>query len=321
MAIGGREVSIGVNDLLLVGLNGFVIAVLFGFRRLYKPIERLMMVLVLLMIAGFFGNLVFARISVIDVVGGLLPTLPERAAEGLVPYMGKEGVVDPLWAVTGVIGTTFSVVGAFYQSYLVREKGWQIADVKRGLTDSVAGMTVLGLITMVVMVTSAAVLSGRVRADDLKSVTDVASQLQPLFGPGAKILFGLGIFAGAFSSFLINAMIGGAVLADGVGLNSSMDRIASKLFTTLALLVGMSVALTTEPGGSGYVGVIVFAQAVTVLGNPLLALVMLYFAFRPLRDDVPRIPLWIRGVAVVGGLVAVGFAVRTGWRLWLQLFA
>ena len=42
-----------------------------------------------------------------------------------------------------LVGTTFSVAGAFYQAYLVREKGWTIEDSKRGLIDSVEGIVSL----------------------------------------------------------------------------------------------------------------------------------------------------------------------------------
>ena len=37
--------------------------------------------------------------------------------------------------VQALIGTTFSVAGAFYQAYLVRQKGWTNTDLGRGTVD------------------------------------------------------------------------------------------------------------------------------------------------------------------------------------------
>ena len=97
--------------------------------------------------------------------------------------------------VFGLMATTFSIAGAFYQAYLVRDKGWRIGDVQKSFFDSLVGMLVLGGITLVIMLTAAATLHGR--AVELSTVTDVAAQLEELFGARAGLVFTVGIFAGA----------------------------------------------------------------------------------------------------------------------------
>ena len=305
---------------LLVVFNGVIIATMFGLKSLYKPLERLMKLLLGVMIVGFGANLFMAGPSLGQVFSGLVPRIPSDLAGGFWPTRDATGhIVDPLWAIQGLVATTFSVGGAFYQSYLAREKGWETTQLKQGLVDSIVGISVLGACSAMIMITSAVMLHGKVSPDELKSAADVAGQLEPLFGPAATILFSCGIFAACFSPFLINAMIGGLLLADGLGLGSSMDSSWSKRLTVAAMLFGMSIAIWATIAGENPVGVIIFAQALTVLGSPLLALSLLYLATR--RDVCDRVPCpaWLIVVCSIGCVVTIALAARTAWKLWLQV--
>ncbi len=285
--------------------------VLFGLRRPYRPIETMMKVLVGLMVIGFLGNLFFARPSPDGILGGLLPSLPESLHADLVPRVVGGVLQDAVLPLQALVGTTFSVAAAFYQAYLVRERGWKRAELRAGLVDSLVGISVLGLLSATILVTAAAVLHGSVAGGDLRSAADVAVQLEPLFGPWAKVLFSLGLLAAALSSFLINAMIGGTVLSDSLGLGGDLGRPMPKVFTTLALVIGLVVAISVLEGHSP-VQLILFAQAMTVLGNPVLAGVMLWMSARA------KTPRWIQGLAFLGFLVVLVLALRTGYRLWLS---
>ncbi|MEX2381285.1 MAG: Nramp family divalent metal transporter [Opitutales bacterium] len=310
----------GARVAIIVFVNGMIIAALFGFRSLYQPIERVMMVLIGLMIFGFAGNLLLASPSFLSVIQGLWPTLPEGAVGELLPHRTAEGLSDAFFPVQALIGTTFSIAGAFYVSYLVRKKGWTASDWKKGFTDSAIGIVVLGAISLMIMVTAASVLHDKVAGAELSGAADVALQLEPLFGSWAVVLFCLGLFAGAFSSFLVNALIGGTLLSDGLGLGSDMDGRWPKVFTVLGLLVGMGVAVTTESLGIRPLKLIIFAQSMTVLGNPVLAGILFWLAVRPRADGSASAPLWMK-IAAGGGFVLVLFlALRTGIRLYLQNF-
>ncbi len=284
----------------LLVLNLLIITTMFGVRGLYKQIERLMMLLVFVMMLGFAVNLFMARPSLGGIIGGLVPKLPEGDSLG-----------ESIWPLLGLFATTFSVGAAFYQCYLVREKGWTIKHLKQGLTDSIAGVAVLVGITLIIMATSAAVLHGRIAPGDLKSAADIALQLEPLFGSFAMILFCLGIFAGAFSSFLVNAMVGGVLLTDGFGLGGRMDQIGPKLGTVIVLLTGMSVAIVAILRGESPVNLIIFAQAITVIGVPVLAFSMLFLATRPDLTGERAVPAWLKIMGAIGCLVTVVLAVKT----------
>ena len=283
-----------IPSILLVCLNVLIIVAIYGMRHLYVPIERTMKALVLIMIVGFAGNVFFARPSLVSVFEGLVPTMPQSS--DWLPLLG-------------LFGTTFSVAGAFYQGYLVREKGWDASNIKQGTFDSVIGISVLCLTTMVIMVTSAAVLHGQ--EIELESASDVGAQLEPLFGPAAAILFNIGLLAGALSSFLVNAMIGGTVLSDSFGLGFSMDGRWPKAFTVAALLFGMVVAIAATAFDFSRVGMIVFAQALTVIGMPLLAISLLFLGTRKNASGTRNAPPWIVVLAVLGTLMSVILAART----------
>lgn len=312
----------GAKAAVLAALNLLLIACLFGFKRLYAPLEKLMMVMVAMMLAGFAANLWFAQPSPSAALAGLVPGFPPELSGSLVPRIetaadGARRLVDPWFVVQGLAVTTFSIAGAFYQAYLVREKGWNAGQLRAGLVDVFAGMLVLVGITMLIMCTSAAVLHGRVEPQSLRSAADVARQLEPLFGASAKWLFCLGIFAGAFSSFLVNSMIGGALLADGLGCDARIDSRATKWGTTAVLLIGMTVALATDEASR--VPLIIFAQGMTVLGGPVLAWALWTLLEAVRREGRLAVPGWIRGLTLAGGLVVLALAVRTAWRVALSL--
>ncbi len=302
---------------LLLAMNAAVVLAVVGFRRLYLPVERIMKVFVGLMILGFVVNLLLAGASLVAVVGGLVPRLPEGNAGDLLPRLEEGKLHDSFWPVQALVGTTFSVAAAFYQAYLVRKKGWGEKEVGRGLIDSVVGISILGLLTIVIMTTAASVLHGRMRGEELRSAADVALALEPLFGSGAKLMFCTGLLAGALSSFLGNVMIGGLVLSDSLGLGGDMDGRWPRRFTIAALVVGMVVAFLVQESGRPPVNLVIFAQALTVLGNPILAGVLLWLALRPRASGVRRVPRWSIALAFAGFLVVLFLALRTGLRLYL----
>jgi manganese transport protein len=311
--VGGLEPLFGEGDggaparwpwvVFLVGLNGLVIWCVYGARNLYGTVETLMKVLVGLMAAAFLVNFIVVL-----------------SGEGGAPRQTGGDEKRDLLPLLAMIGTTFSIAGAFYQSYLVKEKGWTLSNVKDGLTDSIVGIAVLGGMTAVILMTSAIVFYGRVDVGSLATVGDVARQLEPLFGSSAKVVFCLGIFAGAISSFMVNAMVGGTVLSDGLGKGSRMEDRWPKHFTTLALIVGMIAGVVgILRGKESIVYVITLAQALTVLGMPALALAMIYLGTRKELSGEKAVPRWLIVLAWISLALACVLAVRLGGVVWNTL--
>ncbi len=310
---------------ILLVLNLLLIGVLFGLKKIYKPIEKLMMGLVLMMLIGFAVNFFFAGVSISGVLRGILPSIPDGFFEnGFFPQISEDNetqkrfVSMPFGAVQGMIATTFSVAGAMYQAYLVKEKGWTLEKIRAGEVDSIFGITILIGISGLILCTAAAVLHGNVAPSELNSATAVANQLRPSFGNAAYFLFCLGIFAGAFSSFLVNAMIGGSVLADSIGKTSSIDGIWTKSFTVSALAFGMVLAIAVSSiENLAVTDIIVYAQALTVIGNPGLAAAILYLGHQAKKEEKP-VPSWLFVVGYVGLFVVSALGLRTALSIWLS---
>jgi len=247
-------------DYIVIIFNAAAIAFLFLFKNLYKALEKLMMGFVGLMLLAFAANLIFAQPNLIEWAKGFVP--------------GGQTKVDI--TVLGLVGTTFVIAAAYFQIYLVRQKGIERGELPSSLVDSRVGACLMALITLMIMGTAASVLRGKELAD----AGEVATQLEPLFGSWGKGLFCLGLFSAAYSSFLINSMIGGFVLSDGLGLGSDPDEKWTRYMTTVVLLTGMGVALYVINTGTKPVAAIVMAQAVTVIAAPLMAGVLLWLCNR-----------------------------------------
>lgn len=282
---------------LVVAFNVLAISFLFVFKDLYRVIEKLMMGFVALMLISFAVNLLRLQPS----AGGML--------KGFIPSPGDIDI-----AVLGLIGTTFVITAAFYQAYLVRQKGWERNDLKSGLVDARIGSVIMALITVMLMSTAAAGLYTGEEVT-LNSPVDVADGLKPTFGEMGRLIFCLGLFSAAYSSFLINSMIGGFMAADGLGLGSNPRDFWPRMMTTLVLLTGMAVAIAVIMFDFDKTPTIIAAQAVTVVGSPLVAGVLLWLTCRRdvMGDDVNR--PFTTAVAGIGFVLLLGMAANTASKL------
>lgn len=299
--LGDSVLSVEARAAILVIINGLIIGSLYLLRQLYRSIEGVMKLLMGMMAIAFLVNFVvaFAKPRRFDVVP------PEGPLDWL-----------PLLA---MIGTTFSVGGAFYQAYLVREKGWGLGDVKRSMSDSVISISVLGLITSVILMTSWRVFYGNPVPVTLASVGDVALQLEPVFGSAAKVIFCGGILAGAFSSFLVNALVGGTVMSDAIGKGARLEDRWPVHMTAVALLIGMLVAIASLAKQGSTVHLITLAQALTVLGIPALAAALIYLGTRKELVGERRVPKPILIVATIGFLISCVLASMTAIKVYQKL--
>ena len=291
-------------------INVLSISFLFAFRNLYRVVERLMMALVGLMVLSFAINLCFARPSLSDFLLGFIPPIGDLFQA----KSGNETILNI--SLLGLIGTTFVITAAYFQSFLVRQKGWGRTELRDGLIDVRIGSVIMASITIMLMSTAAVELRGQ----ELKSVGEVAAGLKPAFGVLGHTLFCLGLFAAAYSSFLVNSMIGGFILADGLGLGSKPTDLWPRLMTVVVLLTGMVVALLVNRAGLNPVPAIVAAQAVTVVAAPLIAGALWWLTNRPDIMGADRNGTMINVFALVGFVLLLAMAWYTAaYKVWPQV--
>ncbi len=259
----GNNLGIGIGMEGLTGIDERIwpliftplaLVLTFWARDLYKVLEKIMMSLVIIMILSFFINMIMARPDGVAV------------ARGFIPHAFSFRQLD---VVAALVATTFVLHGAVYQSYLVQDKGWKKEDLKGSIKDSYMGIVMLALISMVIIITSAAALHPA--GIQVQSAADMALQLEALFGRFAKYVFSAGLCAAAFSSLMVNSVMGGGLLADGLGMGRSMNEKIPKIFTSIILLAGMLVAVFFR---GDIIYALIMAQASSIFAVPLIALGM-----------------------------------------------
>ena len=288
----GNNLGIGIGMQGITGINERVwpliftplgILLIFWARNLYKVLENLMKFLVMIMIVAFFINLILTKPEAGALVRGFIPSMLS---------------MDSLPVVSALMGTSFALAAALYQSYLAQDRGWKKENLKNSLKDTYIGILFLALISATILVTSAAALHPR--GILVKSAADMAMQMEALFGVYAKVLFSVGLCAAAFSSMMVNSVIGGGLLADGLGLSRSMNDPRTKIFIIAILLIGMAVAVFFR---GNVIYALIMAQASTMLTVPLIAIGLFLVLNNPKIMGAYRNNMWQNIIAVAGFLV------------------
>ena len=267
---------------------------LFKAQNLYELMEGLMRGLVMLMLFAFVCNLFFTGVS------------PAGIARGIIPNTFAEG---EFIIAAGMLGTTFSAVAAFYQAYLVQAKGWDKENIGDAIKDAWIGIGILATIALVIMIGAAESLHGT--EGGFKNIGELANQLKGILGNGAGVVFSLGLAAAAFSSFIANTMIGGTLLADGLGKDAHITSKATRYCAIASLIIGCVIAITTLSAGVGSAQSVLFAQSATLLASPLCAIIILYFANNTtLMGDLKN--KWYSNILGIAGLIILLYlATRT----------
>ena len=199
------------------------------------------------------------------------------------------------------MATSFALAAALYQSYLAQDKGWKKENMKRSLKDTYMGVILLALISATLLITSAAALHSR--GIVVNSAADMALQMEALFGSSAKIIFSVGLCAAAFSSMMVNSVIGGGLLADGLGLGRSMNDRTTKIFIISVLLIGMLVSVFFK---GNVIYALIMAQASSMLAVPLIAVGLLLILNDKKVMGEHRNNLVQNIIAIIGFLVIIG---------------
>lgn len=280
----------------IIGISLLAISLLF-FKSFYKTLEKVMMVMVGLMMLSFIVTLLVAQPNLAEVFAGLMPQVPPAS----------------LILIIAMVASSFSVAGAFYQSYLVQEKGWnrtEVTDVKR---EAYTGILILGIISSMILLSSGAILHPQ--GISVNAATDMGKALEPLYGSWATGVFMLGLFGASFSSLIGNATIGGTLFADALSLGSDLNSKPVKALIMLVIVIGAVVAIAF---GKLPLELIVFAQGVTIFAVPFIGGALLLIANNKniMGDLVNKTPSKIAGI--IGLMVLVFLAGSNFYTLFLS---
>lgn len=245
----------GTNNLYwIIIFNGIGILLLF-FREFYKVLEKLMISLVGLMLIAFLITLIEVKPDFSAVSKGLfIPKVADNSIGLIIAFMAS----------------CFSIVGAFYTSYLVQERK-KIGENNNPnkTSSSLTGILILGFLSAIVMISAGAILFPL--GIEVKTATDMSLALKPAFGDYASAVFLIGLFAAGFSSIIGNASIGGTLLSDALGYGSDFSSTKTRQIIALVMIIGGIIAIIF---GGAPLELIVFAQSITIFIVPIIGIAM-----------------------------------------------
>lgn len=282
--------------LWIIVFNLIGIALLF-FRGFYKVLEKLMIFLVALMLFAFLTTFFLIKPDLSEIAGGFVPQL--------VP--GSLGLVIAFFA------STFSMVAAFYQSYLVQERIKINPEITEQNSNSITGIFILCLMSAIIMICAASILHKQ--GINVVNASDMSRALEPLFGRYASTLFLVGLFGASFSSLVGNSTIGGTLMADSLGYGSNLNSGKVKIFIALVMVFGAVIAIRF---GKLPLELIVFAQSITIFLVPFIGLAMYAVSNdEKIMGQYKNSPA-VKVIGVIGLLILVLLAVSNVNELFLK---
>ena len=248
----GLEAVTSVSNKVWVAVISFTAVFILGLGK-YKVVEKLLIFLVFLMSVSFLTTLIIIKPYLLSLLKGMAPSFPKNS----------------LYLVLAIVGTTVVPYNLFLHSAVVKEKWHSITDLKRVKKDLLLSITLGGIISVSIVMTSAVAFyeKGLTPEDGIQ----LAQQLKPLFGTFTNFLFGIGFFTAGMSSAL-TAPYAAAYASSGVlGWKGGPDSKKFKGVWLGVIIIGFLVSiLNLKP-----LAVIVFAQAANGIILPVASIFLL----------------------------------------------
>ena len=270
---GDSGISPVASSLIMLG----ILYGLFWFGK-YNSFLKFMSVIVGIMAVCF----VFAMILVI-------PDF-EQIASGFIPQIPSTG--EPFIVIAGMVGTTMAGNCLVSRSTVVKEKGWQITDLKIERRDSIFAMILTFIISASIIAVAAGTL--HVRGISVENAVEMIYTLEPLAGRFAITVFTIGILCAAISSLFPNMIILPWLLND---YNFSETSLKTPLYRFLVLIITSSGLIVPLFGGKPVI-IMIASQAVSPLIMPILV-GMLFYLLNNKKVTGGYKPGWFLNSAIV----------------------
>lgn len=195
--------------------------------------------------------------------------------------------------VVGTVGTTITPWGqAFIQSY-VADKGLRADDLPASRLDVFAGALLTNVIAAFIVIAVAATLWTNGQRD-ISSAADAANALKPLAGPGASILFAVGLLGASFLGLGVVPLTSAYTTCEAFGWETGVNwnwREAPAFYGLLAFFIGFAALFVMIPG-LPLIQVMLGAQVLNAILLPfILVFVMRLAADRTLLGPLASGPI------------------------------
>jgi NRAMP (natural resistance-associated macrophage protein)-like metal ion transporter len=257
-AFGNLKVHLLGGTFNLWGLIIGLIAMALLFSGSYKLIEKTLIGLVLIMSVVFLVTALMVGPDWWAIVKGMfVPSVPS-APPGA-------------WLmVIGLIGTTVVPYNLFLHASSVSEKWKSPDDLPAARFDTVAAVVLGGIISMAIVMTSAA--TALQSGQSVHNAADLAVQLEPLLGNWAKYFMAGGLFAAGISSAITAPLAASYVAAGIFGFKPDLKERKFKWVGGAILFIGILFSLL----GFKPIHVIKFAQVANGILLPFIAIFLVW---------------------------------------------
>jgi len=212
------------ETVLITAITVIVVFYLLLLVGKYTFFEKILIIFVTMMGLSFVISLFFVQPLPLDVVKGLIPTIPD------VPG-GK-------MLVAAFVGTTMAAATFLSRPLFVKGKGWTIKNLGQQKKDSITAAILIFLISGIIMAVSAGALF--YEGKEVNHVLDMANTLEPVAGKWAVTIFFFGALSAGLSSIFPCLLIASLLIADyqsgELDTNSKQFRIITFIASLVALI-------------------------------------------------------------------------------------
>ena len=223
--------------------------------------ERSLAVIVAIMSASFLINFFIMMPPPVDIIKGLLPSIPDVDAD-------ING--GPLLVIASMVGTTVFSGLFIIRTTLVKEAGWTLKDEKTQRNDAIVSVSLMFVISASIMAAAAGTLYAE--GIGLSKASQMITLLEPLAGPMAASIFAIGIISAGVSSQFPNVLMLPWLICDYTGQDRNMTLPRYRVMVFLISLLGLVVPLF----GGRPVLVMIVSQAFGAVILPITVMCIFY---------------------------------------------
>jgi manganese transport protein len=194
--------------------------------------ERSLAVVVAIMSACFLINFFIMMPPLVDIIKGLIPSIPEVSANT------EKG---PSLVIASMIGTTVFSGLFIIRTTLVKEAGWTMANYKTQRNDAVFSVSLMFIISASIMAAAAGTLY--VEGIGLSNASQMIGILEPLAGSFATAIFAFGLVAAGVSSQFPNILMLPWLICDYTGAKRDMTLAKYRIMVFAISLLGLVVPI------------------------------------------------------------------------------
>ncbi|GBD89965.1 manganese transport protein MntH [bacterium BMS3Abin04] len=239
----------GFNTIITtIVLGGIIVALLFNGK--YSIIEKILALFVGIMGLSFVLSSFMVVTDPIQVIKGIVPNIPRGTNSALI--------------VAGMIGTTMGGVLFVVRSITIKEKGWNISQLKNEKKDARVSAGLMFILSFAIMASAAGTLYPM--GLHVNNAIDMVKLLEPLAGRFAISIFVAGIISAGLSSLFPHYMLVPLLLADYNNKKLNLSTATNRSIVIFYALLGLIVPVL----GGRPVLVMIASQVLGIIATPLI---------------------------------------------------